>query len=468
MTRLVAAAMAIGFSVVANAAPDETSTSNDYGNVGLLQTPTARFSGAGELRIGYASALPYNSPFISAQPFDWLEATFRYTTFNYKGLDGGPFLQDGFLDKSFDVKVGLLGESIYMPAIALGIQDVGGTGLLASEFLVASKRFGDWDLTFGLGWGRLGARGGIRNPLVAIDDSFATREGFGGTGRGDFGGEFEFEKLFSGERMDVFGGLRWAPEGSPWSFEIERDGNDYSLEPFNNDLPVDFPVNAGVAYAIPGFGARVGWVRGDQLAFSLYFANDVSARAPKPLDPPPTPVAPKDAVSTLDVSQRSEAEAVDDKQRRAIRDALKRQHIQLLKIENAVLGWQQNVWVAQSRYRDEREVLGRVARTLSMLADQRVARFQIVLVAGGLEQSRAKVDRKSVQRVASKGGALGLGVRHRVPARISLEPVLEDPSLPSGLFDIDWFTGPRYRQSLGDPDESYRAGLYWPVSYTPL
>lgn len=466
MTRLVVAAIAIGFSVVAYAAPDETATSNDYGNVGLLQTPTARFSGAGELRIGYASALPYNSPFISAQPFDWLEATFRYTKFSYKDVDGGPFVEDGYLDKSFDFKVGLLGESMYLPAIALGIQDIGGTGLLASEFIVASKRFGDWDLTLGLGWGRLGASGGLRNPLVSIDESFAIREGFGGAGRGDFGGKFEVDQLFSGERMDVFGGMRWAPEGSNWSFEIEREGNDYSQEPFNNDLTVDSSVNVGVGYETPGFGARVGWLRGNQFAFSLYFANDVSVRTPKPLDPPPTPVAPTNPLTTLEVSQRPESEDGDEGQRRAIRAALKRQDIQLLRTESAAVGPQQIVWIVQSRYRDEREVLDRVARTLSMLVDQRISRFQIVLVEGGLEKSRTDIDRKSVQRVASKGGVLGSGVSHRVPARISMEPVMEDPSLPSGLFDLDWFTGPRYRQSLGDPDQSYRAGLYWQLGVT--
>lgn len=453
-------AVSLAASSVA-AAPDETATSNDYGNIGFLQTPNARFSGAGELRAGYASTRPYNVTFISAQPFDWLEATFRYVNFAYSGVDGGTFIQDGFLDKSFDFKVGLLAESDRWPAVALGIQDLGGTGLLASEYLVASKRWGALDVSIGAGWGRLGARGTFRNPLVSIDESFAEREGFGDSGERDFGGEFELEQLFAGERMDVFGSMRWAPEDSRWSFVVERDGNDYSLEPFGNDLATDWPVNIGATYQAPGYGVRLGWVRGNQLAFSLYLANDLSRSAPKPLDPPPTPVA-ETYVSPLDSKRTAERiSAVDAEEYRVIREALLRQHIQLLRAEPSVLGWQLDVWITQGRYRDPAEVHDRVARTLSMLADRRVARFQIINVSGGLERSRVKIDRATVQRIASRGAELGAGANQAAPAKVSLGPVPEDPALPSSVFDLSWFTGPRFRQSVGDPDESYRAGLYW-------
>ena len=459
--RGIACLAAVCLATQAQAAPDESATSNDYGNIGLLQTPNARFSGGGELRVGYASAKPYNVTFISAQPFDWLEATFRYTNFSFSGVDGGPFVRDGFLDKSFDIKLGLLAETELLPAVAVGIQDLGGTGLLASEYVVMSKRWGDFDLSLGAGWGRLGARGSFRNPLISLNHGFAEREGFGGGQTGDLGGEFELEQLFAGERMDAFASVRWAPADSRWSVAVERDGNDYSLEPFGNDLPTDLPVNIGANYQAPTYGLRLGWVRGNQLTFSLYLANDVSQSAPKPLDPPPTPVA--ETYAAPDSQNRSTAvsSSIDDATFRAIRQALQRQHIQLLRAESAILGWQLNVWVTQGRYRNQAELHDRVARTLSMLADRHVARFQIISVAGGLERSRVKIDRATVQRVASRGGALGSGASQAEPTVVSLAPVVEDPALPDSFLDVSWFTGPRYRQSGGDPDESYRAGLYW-------
>ena len=42
-----------------------------------------------------------------------------------------------------------------MPAVALGINDLIGTGVYSGEYLVASKRFGNFDFSLGIGWGRL-------------------------------------------------------------------------------------------------------------------------------------------------------------------------------------------------------------------------------------------------------------------------------------------------------------------------
>ena len=47
----------------------------------------------------------------------------------------------------------------------MGLQDVIGTGLYAGEYIVASKRFWDVDVSLGLGWGRLGTGADIGNPL---------------------------------------------------------------------------------------------------------------------------------------------------------------------------------------------------------------------------------------------------------------------------------------------------------------
>ena len=52
---------------------------NDFGSVGLLQTPTARFGRDGNLVTGASSVYPYNRIYMTLQGLPWLEGTFRYT-----------------------------------------------------------------------------------------------------------------------------------------------------------------------------------------------------------------------------------------------------------------------------------------------------------------------------------------------------------------------------------------------------
>ena len=54
-------------------------TASDWGDVGLLQTPTARMDPAGTVRTHFSGVYPYTRGTVMLQPLDWLEAGFRYT-----------------------------------------------------------------------------------------------------------------------------------------------------------------------------------------------------------------------------------------------------------------------------------------------------------------------------------------------------------------------------------------------------
>ena len=106
-------------------------------------------------------------------------------------------------DKSFDTKIRLLKESNIFPQIALGIRDFGGTGLFASEYLVASKRFGsNLDISIGLGWGNLN-RNDISNPFTRISNRFENR-----TSEIDLGGKVNLDDFFSGT-AGYFAGIEY-------------------------------------------------------------------------------------------------------------------------------------------------------------------------------------------------------------------------------------------------------------------
>ena len=55
-------------------------TRNDYGEVGLMQTPTARMADEGELAFTASRTYPYTDYNLSLQPLPWIEGTFRYSS----------------------------------------------------------------------------------------------------------------------------------------------------------------------------------------------------------------------------------------------------------------------------------------------------------------------------------------------------------------------------------------------------
>ena len=139
---------------------------SDFGGVGLLQTPTARMAREGELSLNYRDNDQYRYYSASVQLFPWLETTLRYTdvrTRQYSSVEAFSGDQT-YKDKAFDLKLRLWEESYWLPQVAVGARDIGGTGLFDAEYLVASKAWGPFDFTLGLGWGYLGTSGNERWP----------------------------------------------------------------------------------------------------------------------------------------------------------------------------------------------------------------------------------------------------------------------------------------------------------------
>ena len=54
-------------------------TSSNSGITGILEMPNARFMTEGSMKIGFSSSYPNEYTYISATPFAWLEASYKYT-----------------------------------------------------------------------------------------------------------------------------------------------------------------------------------------------------------------------------------------------------------------------------------------------------------------------------------------------------------------------------------------------------
>ena len=192
------------------------SVSSDFGVTGLVDIPTARMSRDGNLRSTITSQTRHKSAAITYQVTPWLEGTFRYTGFKTS--------RDTY-DRNYEVKALLWKEKDMLPQVAVGIRDLVGTGLWGSEYIVASKQLGNFDLTLGMGWGRLAGDGVINNPLTYISDSFTSRVNSIGSG-----GTLSTDAFFSGEKVGFFGGLNYSPKNSSFSFLIEYNPDQYTYE----------------------------------------------------------------------------------------------------------------------------------------------------------------------------------------------------------------------------------------------
>lgn len=307
----IVTALALSISTVLQAQNAPAPTSSEWGGIGLLQTPTARMAEDGDMAFTASYNSPYSRYNFTMQPFSWLEGTFRYI--NVSNLAYGPESLSGdqhYKDKSIDVKVRLWNESRWLPEIALGVRDLGGTGLFSSEYLVASKRWGSVDASLGLATGYIGNRGDFSNPLGIIDDRFKTRPVNNPT-IGD-AGQFGIESMFRG-RVGIFGGLTYQTPLDSLSVKVEYDGNDYKNEPRRNNLAQSTPINVGLVYR-PNKNVELtaAWERGEAAMVSLTLrGNPGNARtAPKPLDP--EPVAWNNAMAASESAAPGQAQASTD------------------------------------------------------------------------------------------------------------------------------------------------------------
>ncbi|WP_130871627.1 YjbH domain-containing protein [Pseudomonas bubulae] len=410
-------------------------TQNDFGGVGLLQTPTARMAPAGELSLNANRTDPYSRYSLSLQPLDWLEGTFRYTAitnrmYGSEALSGS----QSYKDKAVDAKVRLWQESHWLPEVALGFRDIGGTGLFSSEYFVANKRYKNLDFSLGIAWGYIGNRADIDNPLGFIDDRFDTRPSHTSVG------DVNTSTYFRGSPA-LFGGVLYQTPWAPLSLKLEFDGNDYKNEPQSNNQIQDSPINIGAVYKLnDNIDLTAGWERGNTALFGITLhTNFVSRKAPvKSYDPPAqplpvqAPVAPLEDIDWAAVSQQLEKNAGYKVERVAQRDS-----------ELMVYG-------EQSKYFYTAKGAGRASRILDNTANDQIQWFTMVNKRYDMPVEEISVPRSTFRDVVNNEQDL---VNLHRTTEVNRATAHYDKTLYQHKPDpFTYGFGLGYQQNLGGPD----------------
>lgn len=278
----------------ATAAPGEPLVRNDFGSVGMIEMPTARMASDGEFSAGAAffqNTQHYNFGF---QILPWLETSFRYS-----GLQHFDPAYPVYYDRSFAVKMRLWDESSFIPAVAVGVNDVVGTGIYSGEYLVATKRFGNFDANIGIGWGRLGSTALFTNPLGSLVTSFRKRTQYPDITPGST----SFNSLFHGASSGLFGGVIWHTPIDRLSLIAEYSSDTYATESSAGNFRPRNQMNYGLSYrATDNVTIELNWLSGRSIGGNILFAlNPMKQQYVQKLGPP----LPQVAVRSSDEQQQA-------------------------------------------------------------------------------------------------------------------------------------------------------------------
>lgn len=450
--RLLAAASLAALAVAAPALGQNRGESYTlYGVPGLIEMPSAITAPEGEISgtLGVFDGEIRNS--FTFQITDRLTGTFRYA-----GIDNFAPDYDVFYDRSFDLAYQITDENGAIPMITVGLRDMLGTGLYASEYIVATKTLSDsLRVTAGLGWGRLGTYNGFDNPLGLISDDFRTRpEGYR---FGDTGGTPTLDTRFRGDAA-LFGGLEYAINERLF-FKAEYSSDDGYRDIDGNPL-VDrvSPVNVGLTYApFDGYQFALSWLHGSELAFTGTIAVNPSDRIfPGGLDAPPHPVIVRDAAaaSSWDGTPPSTE---------ALRADLRREGIALQSIDLSADSVR--IRYTNTRYRSEAQAMGRAARVLTAHMPPGVETFILEPMQEGIPLSAQTMRRTDLETFENT-----VGGSDEMLARTTFAAAGPDDGLVPVAADTDPFTwgiAPYLGLSLFDGDNPYQltAGVELSAAY---
>ena len=413
------------------------------GVTGLIDMPSGESQPDGSLSVTKSVFGPIGRTTLTFQITPRLSGSFRYTSFRKWG-DVIPSPLATNLDRSFDLRYQLLQESKYLPALTIGIQDIIGTGLMAGEYIVATKSVGKTiKVSAGLGWGRFGSYGSIGAP-------FGPRP----VAEVGLGGKPRLGEWFKGD-VAPFAGVEWQIT-KRIGFKAEYSSDIYATEAgYRQTFARNSPFNYGFEYQVADI-ARIG-------IYSLY-GSEIGLSAQVVLDPKrsmsggqlgagPLPIKnrPGSAGWTNDtVFQSGSATKLRDKLQKLLA-------VDGIVIESlAVTETRAQLRVRNTRIDNGAQAIGRTSRAMAAVLPASVESFEIVPVADGLALSKVVLRRSDLEALEfSPDQDAELLARTQIVALPGQQPA--GAVLGKGLYPkFDWGLAPYVRTALFAPDNPLR------------
>ncbi len=413
----------------------------NFGGVGLVETRNARLRDDGTLEIGTAWRRQRDFWFLNLQALPFLETTFRLTN-RLNGTTG----RGTTVDRAFDLKLRLLRESQFVPALAIGLQDAVGTGIYGGEYLVASKRLGPIDLTLGLGWGRLGT--GADLPNIGLLANRSRNVGQGGTP--------SLGSFFRGRDIGVFGGaelilppvlglegLRAKLEYSGDALRDERGGWPAKTTGLRGRAATRW--NAGLQWQSEHVDIGAHFIHGTDALLRISLRLDAHRPPSLPTETlPPMPPRPPAAPAAAPTSAAPIADPTP-----AALAALRGAGFRPLAF--TLQGAEARVLVSGGRFRRLSQLAGRVARALQPVLPPQVETLRVEWQRQGVTTARLVVLRQALETPQASAEEMLVSAR--------LLPAADPPWPPRAKQPapwLDWGVAPRLPVQLGDPHTGAR------------
>ena len=399
----------------------------NFGLPGLVDLPTAQALPDGELVITQQLHESLARTGASFQLLPNLGVAFRYSGHGKDGHEANGRIQH---DRAFDAHLTLWREGVYRPGVAVGLRDFIGTGWYSSEYVVATKSIGNFELTGGLGFGRLAGRDTFENPLSQISERFKARE-IDVANRGGRGGVVGEINWFEGH-VSTFGGIAYhlgdrmtlAAEYTP---DLMRRESRY--------LEVKSPWNLGATYRVnKTLSLAAQYLHGSTLSVTA----NISLNPKRPSNDAGRETAP--------VPMRARGEGtrlVPATDEATIRKVLAVEGFEIISLEDH--GGYIRLDVKNTKYRSTAQALGRAAATLQRFTSDATKRAVIAFHEKGIQASSYTID---LERV----GEAQLSVETaRAPAIVVEEEEALRPTEVSGN-KFNWGLGPYITHRLFNPD----------------
>lgn len=447
--------VAFAFCALSAYAQDRVQPVNTYGVPGLIDMPNAYMQPDAELTTNFAVFGDSGRLSMAFQVTPRLQGVFRYASVEeYLGVGLGRSH-----DRSFDLRYQLLTEADWRPAVTVGLQDFGGTGIYSGEYIVATKTLADrFALTAGIGWGRLGSHGSFRNPLGRLDSRFDTRPAAIG-----LGGTFSTGRWFRGPAA-FFGGASYR-HSDRLAFNVEYSSDAYTIERGLGTITHRTPVNVGFSYDWrPGTTLSGYTLLGDTVGLNLTFALN-PRRAPigvSGLDDAPVPVQPRPDRATnpelwdaLWIDDPTSAPILEQNMINVLREAD-------LVLESYRLGATEvEVRFRNRAFRSSAQAIGRAARALTYALPASVEHFVLVPLddATGLPGAAVRIARSDLEDLEGQPDAAWTSY---VRAEISDAALRDSTGLirAPGLYPAwNWALEPYISTALFDPSAPLRLDL---------